>query len=64
MYIKHSNVYVVSTSRKNANVSLVFVFLHRLVQVRGLDATVCDFVGGPFLSHCMRQSQVFLIMKF
>ncbi|XP_043223865.1 AP-1 complex subunit mu-1-like [Amphibalanus amphitrite] len=33
MYIKHSNVYVVSTTRKNANVSLVFVFLHRLVQV-------------------------------
>jgi len=33
MYIKHSNVYVVSTTSKNANVSLVFVFLHRLVQV-------------------------------
>ncbi|XP_037087320.1 AP-1 complex subunit mu-1 [Pollicipes pollicipes] len=33
MYIKHSNVYVVSTSRKNANVSMVFAVLHRLVQV-------------------------------
>ncbi|CAG0915758.1 unnamed protein product [Notodromas monacha] len=32
-FIKHNNLYVVSTSRKNANVAMVFVFLHRVVQV-------------------------------
>eukprot|EP00045_Choanoeca_perplexa_P008805 m.82736 g.82736 ORF g.82736 m.82736 type:complete len:445 (-) comp14632_c0_seq2:1538-2872(-) len=33
MYIKHQNLYVVAASKKNANAALVFVFLHRLVQV-------------------------------
>ena len=33
MYIKYNNLYLVATSKKNANVSLVFSFLHKLVQV-------------------------------
>ena len=33
MYIKHENLYVVANSKKNANAALVFVFLHRLVEV-------------------------------
>merc|ERR1712070_738835 len=33
MYIKHENLYVVASSKKNANAALVFVFLHRLVEV-------------------------------
>lgn len=33
MYIKHSNMYLVAASPCNSNVSLVFVFLHRLVQI-------------------------------
>lgn len=32
-YIKYNNLYIVSTTRKNANISLVFVFLHKMVQV-------------------------------
>eukprot|EP00056_Hartaetosiga_gracilis_P022550 m.31519 g.31519 ORF g.31519 m.31519 type:complete len:424 (+) comp9703_c0_seq1:136-1407(+) len=33
MYIRHENLYVVAATKKNANVSLVFVFLHRLVEI-------------------------------
>ncbi|XP_065834851.1 AP-1 complex subunit mu-1-like [Oscarella lobularis] len=33
VYIKYNNLYLVSTTRKNANVTLIFVFLHRVVQV-------------------------------
>jgi hypothetical protein len=32
-YIKHQNLYVVAATKKNANIALVFVFLHKLVQV-------------------------------
>lgn len=32
-YIKTNNLYIVSTTKKNANVALVFVFLHKIVQV-------------------------------
>ncbi|CAB3369166.1 Hypothetical predicted protein [Cloeon dipterum] len=32
-YIKYNNLYIVSTSKKNANIALVFVFLHKIVQV-------------------------------
>lgn len=35
MYIKYNNLYLVATSKKNANVTLVFTFLHKLVQVWG-----------------------------
>lgn len=33
MYIKHSNLYVVAISKKNANAALVFSLLHKIVQV-------------------------------
>ncbi|XP_065176762.1 AP-1 complex subunit mu-1 [Sycon ciliatum] len=33
VYIKHNNLYIVATTRKNANVALIFVFLHKLVEV-------------------------------
>lgn len=32
-YIKHQNLYVVAVTKKNANMALVFVFLHKLVKV-------------------------------
>ncbi|XP_073987284.1 adaptor protein complex 1, mu subunit [Rhodnius prolixus] len=32
-FIKYNNLYIVSTTKKNANVALVFVFLHKIVQV-------------------------------
>ncbi|XP_028403743.1 AP-1 complex subunit mu-1-like [Dendronephthya gigantea] len=32
-YIKHHNLYVVATTKKNANVALIFSFLHKLVKV-------------------------------
>jgi len=32
-YIKHNNLYIMAATRKNANVALVFVFLHKLVEV-------------------------------
>lgn len=33
IYIKYNNLYMVATTKKNANVALVFQFLHRVVQV-------------------------------
>eukprot|EP00049_Salpingoeca_infusionum_P019068 m.360036 g.360036 ORF g.360036 m.360036 type:complete len:424 (-) comp18858_c0_seq1:211-1482(-) len=33
MYIKHQNLYIVAATKRNANASLVFVFLHKLVEV-------------------------------
>lgn len=35
-YIKYNNLYIVSTTKKNANIALVFVFLHKIVQVFGI----------------------------
>jgi len=32
-YIKHNNLYIVSVTRTNANIALVFSFLHKVVQV-------------------------------
>ena len=33
LYVKHNNLYLVAATRKNANAALVFVFLHKLVEV-------------------------------
>ncbi|XP_062509216.1 AP-1 complex subunit mu-1-like [Corticium candelabrum] len=33
VYIKYNNLYIVATTIKNANVTLIFSFLHKLVQV-------------------------------
>lgn len=33
MFIKHSNLYLVATTKKNANVAMVFTILHKIVQV-------------------------------
>ncbi|XP_052777427.1 AP-1 complex subunit mu-1 isoform X1 [Mya arenaria] len=33
IYIKYNNLYLVTTTKKNANVALVFSFLHKLVQI-------------------------------
>uniref|UniRef100_A0A1I8IXS2 FYVE-type domain-containing protein n=1 Tax=Macrostomum lignano TaxID=282301 RepID=A0A1I8IXS2_9PLAT len=33
LYIKHSNVYIVATTRKNSNASLVFTFLHKVASI-------------------------------
>ncbi|EDO45156.1 predicted protein [Nematostella vectensis] len=33
VYIKYNNLYLVCTTKKNANVALIFVFLHRMVHV-------------------------------
>ncbi|KAL3998300.1 Adaptor complexes medium subunit family protein [Acanthocheilonema viteae] len=35
IYIRHSNLYFVSTSRKNVNVALVLTFLYKIVEVFG-----------------------------
>lgn len=32
-FIKYNNLYIVATTKKNANIALVFVFLHKVVQV-------------------------------
>eukprot|EP01135_Chromosphaera_perkinsii_P010490 Nk52_evm1s2151 gene=Nk52_evmTU1s2151 len=32
-YIKYNNIFVVGVTRKNANIGLIFVFLHKLVEV-------------------------------
>ena len=47
VYIKYNNLYLVSTTKKNANVAMVFSFLHKLVQVCGSgDGVGCGSVGG------------------
>lgn len=33
VYIKHNNLYLVATTIKNANVTLIFSFLHRIIEV-------------------------------
>ncbi len=33
MYIKFNNLYIVASSKKNANVALIFTFLHKIVNV-------------------------------
>ncbi|KAG1658004.1 AP-1 complex subunit mu-1 [Nymphon striatum] len=33
MYIKYNNLYLVSTTKRNSNVALIFSFLHKIVQV-------------------------------
>ncbi|XP_073259614.1 AP-1 complex subunit mu-1-like [Porites lutea] len=33
VYIKYNNLYLVAMTKKNANVALIFVFLHKMVQV-------------------------------
>lgn len=33
IYIKYNNLYMVASSKKNANIALVFSFLHKCVQV-------------------------------
>lgn len=33
IFIKYNSLYLVATSKKNANVTMVFSFLHKLVQV-------------------------------
>lgn len=33
MYIKYNNLYIVVTTKKNANVTLIFAFLHKVVNV-------------------------------
>jgi hypothetical protein len=32
-YIKHNNLFLVAATRRNANIALIFVFLHKLVEV-------------------------------
>lgn len=33
VYIRHNNLYLVSLSKNNSNVALIFSFLHKMVQV-------------------------------
>eukprot|EP01137_Pigoraptor_chileana_P029507 Opistho-2@14824 len=33
VYIKHNNLYLMATTKKNANVALIFVFLYKVVEV-------------------------------
>lgn len=32
-YIKHSNLYVVATTRKNSNIAMLFTLLHKICAV-------------------------------
>lgn len=41
IYIKYNNLYLVASSKKNANVALVFSFLHKCVQVMNF---LVDFI--------------------
>ena len=50
IYIKYNNLYLVATTRKNANVALVFSFLHKLVQVAL--CPVCVYVVCICLPFC------------
>ena len=35
-FIKHSNLYVVATTRKNSNIAMLFALLHKICQVKML----------------------------
>lgn len=41
IFIKYNSLYLVATSKKNANVTLVFSFLHKLVQVSLMSIIDC-----------------------
>ena len=40
VYIKYNNLYIVATTKINANAALIFTFLHRLVQVSYSEKTI------------------------
>lgn len=40
VYIKYNNLYIVSTTKINANAALVFSFLHKLVQVHFVNISI------------------------
>ncbi len=33
-FIKHTNLYVVATTRKNSNIAMLFALLHKICQVK------------------------------
>ena len=37
-YVKHQNVYMVCATKKNANMMMMFVFLHKLIEVNSAAA--------------------------
>ncbi|KAG0427431.1 hypothetical protein HPB47_025521 [Ixodes persulcatus] len=47
MYIKHNNLYLVSTSKKNANVALIFAFLHKIVTVNAYASAMLPTLRYP-----------------
>ena len=47
-YIKHSNLYVVATTRKNSNIAMLFTLLHKICAVM---QEYFKEVGFPFTCH-------------
>ena len=49
-YIKHSNLYVVATTRKNSNIAMLFTLLHKICAVM---QEYFKEVGFPLSKVCM-----------
>ena len=43
-FIKYNNLYLVSVTKKNANVAMVFQFLHKVVQVGSQRFLFCHWL--------------------
>ena len=54
-YIKHSNLYVVATTRKNSNIAMLFTLLHKICAVM---QEYFKEVGFPLSKVCMTTCQV------
>ena len=52
-YIKHSNLYVVATTRKNSNIAMLFTLLHKICAVMQEYFKEVDF---PFTWVCVNIS--------
>ena len=49
-YIKHSNLYVVATTRKNSNIAMLFTLLHKICAVM---QEYFKEVGFPLSKACV-----------
>lgn len=63
-YIKYNNLYIVSTTKKNANIALVFVLLHKIVQVSmsfeiSLYCSVCSCAGSHLKFVILGHDRIF-----
>jgi hypothetical protein len=52
-YIKHNNLYVVATSKRNSNIVMIFALLHKICSVSTFRPNDPVFVNGKKLLHSL-----------